>query len=411
MKKLSVVLVIVAAFVGGYGYGRWYGKAAPVSAAGGAPRKILYWQDPMHPQYKSDKPGIAPDCGMKLVPVYADAAPPDSGAPGTVDISPEKQQLIGVTYGTVEYEAMRDSIHAAARVTLDETRIAKVQAKLEGWIDHVFADFTGKAVREGDPLLTIYSPEALATQNEYLLAIKAQHTVHSNPLHEIQESTDNLVAAARKRLELWDIGSAQIDEVARTGEPIKNLSLYAPISGFVIDRNAYPKQHITPETVLYTVADLSTVWVIADVFEYEAANVRLNEPVSLTIASSPGRVFRGRVSYILPGVDPTTRTLKVRVQFDNPGFALKPDMFGDAEISTGGARKLVVPETAVLNSGDRQVVFVDRGEGRFEPHNVTIGAQSGGVIEILSGLKEGDRIVTSGNFLIDSESQLKAAAK
>jgi membrane fusion protein, copper/silver efflux system len=382
-----------------------------VAAAGAAPRKILYWQDPMHPQYKSDKPGIAPDCGMKLVPVYADAAPADSGAPGTVEISPEKQQLIGVTYGTAEYQAMRDSIHAAARVTLDETRIAKVQAKLEGWIDRVFADFTGKAVREGDPLLTIYSPEALATQNEYLLAIKAQHTVHSNPLHEIQESTDNLVAAARKRLELWDIGDIQIDEVARTGEPIKNLTLNAPISGFVIERNAFPKQHITPETVLYTVADLSTVWVIADVFEYEAANVRLNQGVSLTIASSPGRVFRGRVSYILPGVDPTTRTLKVRVQFDNPGFALKPDMFGDAEISTGGARKLVVPETAVLNSGDRQVVFVDRGEGRFEPHNVTIGAQSGGVIEIISGLKEGDRIVTSGNFLIDSESQLKAAAK
>jgi len=411
MKKLSVVLAIVAAFAGGYGYGRWYGKAAPVAAAGGAPRKILYWQDPMHPQYKSDKPGIAPDCGMKLVPVYADAAPADSGAPGTVEISAEKQQLIGVTYGTAEYESMRDSIHAAARVTLDETRIAKVQAKLEGWIDRVFADFTGKAVREGDPLLTVYSPEALATQNEYLLAIKAQHTVHSNPLHEIQESTDNLVAAARKRLELWDIGDAQIDEIARTGETIKNLSLYAPISGFVIDRNAYPKQHITPETVLYTVADLSTVWVIADVFEYEAANVRLNQAVSLTIASSPGRVFRGRVSYILPGVDPATRTLKVRVQFDNPGFALKPDMFGDAEISTGGARKLVVPETAVLNSGDRQVVFVDRGEGRFEPHTVTIGAQSGGVIEIISGLKEGDRIVTSGNFLIDSESQLKAAAK
>ena len=411
MKKLSVVLVIVAAFVGGYGYGRWYGKTAPVSAAGGAPRKILYWQDPMHPQYKSDKPGIAPDCGMKLVPIYADAPPADSGAPGTVEISAEKQQLIGVTYSTAEYEAMRDSIHAAARVTLDETRIAKVQAKLEGWIDRVFADFTGKAVREGDPLLTIYSPEALATQNEYLLALKAQRTVHSNPLHEIQESTENLVAAARKRLELWDIGDAQIDEVARTGEPIKYLTLNAPISGFVIERNAFPKQHITPETVLYKVADLSTVWVIADVFEYEAANVRLNQAVSLTIASSPGRVFRGHVSYILPGVDPTTRTLKLRVQFDNPGFALKPDMFGDAEISTGGARKLVVPETAVLNSGDRQVVFVDRGEGKLEPHNVTIGAQSGGLIEIISGLKQGDRIVTSGNFLIDSESQLKAAAK
>jgi RND family efflux transporter MFP subunit len=411
MKKLAIVLVIAAAFAGGYGYGRWYGKPTPGGAAGAVPRKILYWQDPMHPQYKSDKPGIAPDCGMKLVPVYADSAPAGEAAPGSVEVSAENQQLIGVTFSTAEYQTMRDSIRAAARVTLDETRIAKVQPRLEGWIDHVFADFTGKQVREGEPLLAIYSPEALATEQEFLLAMKAQRTVHSNPLHEIQESTDNLVAAARKRLELWDIGTAQIDEIARTGETIENLTLDSPMSGFIIERNAYPKQHVTPETVLYTLADLSSVWVIADVFEYEAAGVRLNQPASLTLASSPGRAFHGRVSYILPQVDPTTRTLKVRLQFDNPGIALKPHMYGEVEIMTGGARKLVVPETAVLNSGDRQVVFLDRGEGRFEPRKVTIGAQSGGVIEILSGLQAGDRIVTSGNFLIDSESQLKAAAK
>ena len=306
---------------------------------------------------------------------------------------------------------MRDTIHAAARVTLDETRIAKVQPKIEGWIDQVFVDFTGKSVHEGDPLLTIYSPEALATEQEYLLAIKAQRTVHDNPLHEIKESTDNMVAAARKRLELWDIPSPQIDEIARSGETVKNLTLDSPMSGFVMERNAYPKQHVTPETVLYTVADLSTVWVIADVFEYEAANVRLNQPASLTLEYLPGRVFRGRVSYILPQVDPTTRTLKVRLAFDNPGFALKPDMYGEVDLETGGMRKLVVPETAVLNSGDRQVVFLDRGNGRYEPRAVKIGAQTGGRIEILSGLQEGDRIVTSGNFLIDSESQLKMDAK
>jgi RND family efflux transporter MFP subunit len=411
MKQLTIVLVIAAAFVAGYGYGRWYGKPAPMAAAGGSPRKILYWVDPMHPQYKSDKPGIAPDCGMKLEPVYADSAPAETLAPGTVEITPEKQQLIGVEYGTAEYESMRDTIHAAARVTLDETRIAKVQPKIEGWIDQVFVDFTGKSVHEGDPLLTIYSPEALATEQEYLLAIKAQRTVHDNPLHEIKESTDNMVAAARKRLELWDIPSPQIDEIARSGETVKNLTLDSPMSGFVMERNAYPKQHVTPETVLYTVADLSTVWVIADVFEYEAANVRLNQPASLTLEYLPGRVFRGRVSYILPQVDPATRTLKVRLAFDNPGFALKPDMYGEVDLETGVMRKLVVPETAVLNSGDRQVVFLDRGNGRYEPRAVKIGAQTGGRIEILSGLQDGDRIVTSGNFLIDSESQLKMDAK
>jgi Cu(I)/Ag(I) efflux system membrane fusion protein len=409
MKKLMIVLVIAAAFAGGYGYGRWYGKTAP--STGKSERKILYWEDPMHPQYRSDKPGIAPDCGMKLVPVYADRAPAAAMPAGTVEISPEKQQLIGVAYGTAEYETMSDSIRAAARVTLDETRIAKVQPKLEGWIDQVFVDFTGKLVRKGDPLLTVYSPEVLATQSEYLLAIKAQHGMHDNPVHEMMESTDNLVAAAKKRLELWDISSRQIEEIGRTGETIKNLTLDSPIAGFVMERNAFPKQHVTPETVLYTVADLSTVWAIADVFEYEASNVRLNQSASLTLGYLPGRTFHGRVSNILPQVDPATRTLKVRIQFDNPGFALKPDMYGEVELQTGGRRKLVVPETAVLNSGDRQVVFLDRGDGHFEPRAVKIGAQTGGRIEILSGLKEGDRIVTSGNFLIDSESQLKAAAK
>jgi RND family efflux transporter MFP subunit len=411
MKKLVIVLAVAAAFVGGYGYGRWYGKAMPVAAAGGSPRKILYWVDPMHPQYKSDKPGIAPDCGMKLEPVYADAAPAETQAPGTVEISPEKQQLMGMSFSTAEYEGMSDTIRAAARVTLDETRVAKVQARLEGWIDQVFVDFTGKAVRQGEPMLTVYSPEALATQQEYLLAIKAQHSMHDNPVHEMSESTDNLVAAAKKRLELWDIGSREIDEIGRTGETIKNLPLVAPISGYVMERNAYAKQHVTPETVLYTLADLSSVWVVADVFEYEAGNVRVGQGAALTLSSLPGRVFHGRVSYVLPQMDPTTRTLKVRIQFENPGLALKPDMYGEVELQTGGARKLVVPDTAVLNSGERQVVFLDGGDGHFEPRNVKIGAQSDGRTEILSGLKEGDRVVTAGNFLIDSESQLKAGGK
>jgi len=410
VKKLAVVFLIAAAFAGGFVYARWFGKPTP---AGAPARKILYWVDPMHPQYKSDKPGIAPDCGMKLEPVYADAAPAAAAQalpPGAIQIAPEKQQLIGVAYGAAEYETVTDAIRAAARVTLDETRISKVQSRLEGWIDKVFADFTGRQVRQGDPLLTIYSPEALATEQEYLLALRAQRAMSSNPLHEMTESAGNLVAAARKRLELFDIGGRQLDEIARSGVAVESLTIEAPFSGFVMERNAYPKQHVTPDTVLYTVADLSTVWVVADVYEYESAAVRLNQPATLTLPAAPGRVFRGRVSYILPQVDPATRTLKVRLAFDNPGFALKPDMYGEVQLQTGGARRLVVPQSAVLNSGDRQVVFLDRGNGVFEPRDVKIGVQSGDRIEILSGLKPGERIVTSGNFLIDSESQLKAAA-
>jgi RND family efflux transporter MFP subunit len=404
MKKLAILFLIGVAYVGGYGYGRWYAK--PAAAA--TERKPLYWVDAMHPWYKSDKPGIAPDCGMKLVPVYAgEEKKTGTQPPGTVEIPPEKQQLMGVEYGAAEYEAASSSIRAAARVTLDETRMAKVQTKLEGWIDQVFADFTGKLVKKGDPLLSLYSPEAVATQQEFLLAAKAQRAMQDNPVHEMLGSTENLVAAAKKRLELWDISDAQIDEISRTGEALKNLTLYSPISGFVMERNAFPSQRVTPDTVLYTVADLSTVWVIADVFEYEAVNIRLNQPATLTLAYLPGRTFHGRVSYILPQVDPATRTLKVRVEVANPGYVLKPDMYGEVELQTGGARRLVVPQSAVLNSGDHQTVFVDRGNGYFEPRAVKIGEQLDGRIEILSGLKPGERIVISGNFLMDSESRLK----
>lgn len=416
MNKVLVVLLVGAAYAGGYGYSHWHEKAAAAGheqtgASAPAGRKLLYWVDPMHPWYKSDKPGTAPDCGMKLVPVYEGDPDPDAAKSpaGAVQIPPAKQQLIGVEYGIAEYENVSDSVRAAARVTMDETRIAKIQPKLEGWIDRVFADFTGKYVKAGDRLLTIYSPEALATQQEYLLAVKAQRMLRDNPVHEMAASTENLVASARKRLELWDITDDQIEQIAATGETIKNLTLQSPISGFILERNAYPKQRVTPETVLYTVADLSTVWVMADVFEYEAANVRLGQAATLTVDYLPGRVFRGRVSYILPQVDPNTRTLKVRIQFDNPGYLLKPDMYGQVELQTGGGRKLVVPQSAVLNSGERQTVFVDRGNGSFEPRTVQIGEQRGDRIEILSGLKPGERIVTSGNFLIDSESQLQAA--
>ena len=411
MKKFAILLLIAAAFAGGFGYGRWY--ARPGTAPG--ERKPVYWVDPMHPWYKSDKPGTAPDCGMKLVPVFAgEEARYERRAnklpEGTVQITPEKQKLIGVELATAQYENSTGSVRAVARVALNETKVAKVQSKLEGWIDQVFVDSTGKAVQQGEPLLTIYSPEALATQQDYLLAIRAQRDMHDNPVHEMLGSTENMVAAAKKRMELWDISDRQIAQIGSTGQPIKSLTLSAPISGFVMERNAFAKQRVMGDTVLYTLADLSTVWVMADVFEYEAAAIRVNQRATLTLAYLPGRTFRGRVSYILPQVDATTRTLKVRIEFENPGFVLKPEMYGEVEFQTGGARKLVVPRTAVLNSGDRQVVFVDGGNGNFEPRNVKLGTQMEGRTEILSGLKAGENVVVSGNFLMDSESQLKTAA-
>jgi membrane fusion protein, copper/silver efflux system len=365
----------------------------------------------MHPWYKSDKPGIAPDCNMALVPVYpgdeAKFRAEDSLPAGAVEVSPEKRQLIGVQYGTAEYETTAETIHAAARIALDETRVAKVQSKIEGWVDQVFANFTGKQVRKGEPLLTLYSPEALATQQEYLLALKARGVMQGSPMPGMDGAS--LVETARRRLELWDIAAPQIDEITRTGKPLQNLTLYAPISGYVMERNAFPRQRVNQDAVLYTLADLSRVWALADVFEYEAAAVRVGQPATLTVAYLPGRAFHGKVSYILPQVDPATRTLKVRVEFENPDLSLKPEMYGDVELRTAAARRLVAPQTAVLNSGDRQTVYVDLGNGYFEPRAVRVGRQAGGRVEILSGLKAGERIATSGNFLLDSESQLKAA--
>lgn len=413
MKRVVVVLLIAAAWAAGFGYGRWYAK--PQKAAKSAEKQVLYWVDPMHPWYKSDRPGIAPDCNMKLEPVYEGEAgkyeqKSENLPAGTVRVTPEKQQLIGVEFGTVEYTNSTDSIRAVAKVALDETKIAKVQTRIEGWVDEVFVNFTGKHIEKGAPLLSLYSPEALATQQELLLAVKAQHLQHESPVHAMMASTDGLLASAKKRLQLWDISEEQIDRIASTGQPIKTLTIYSPISGYVMERNAFPKQRVTPDMMLYTVADLSTVWVIADVFEYEAANVRLGQTATFTLSYMPGKVFHGRVSYILPQVDPATRTLKVRIALDNPGNVLKQEMYGDVELKTGGSRKLTVPQSAVLNSGQRQVVFVDLGQGKFEPRAVKAGAQIGDRIEILSGLTAGDRIVTSGNFLLDSESQLKMAA-
>ncbi len=417
LRWIPILLLMAAAYLAVHGYGRWYARKEPPQAS---ERRILYYVDPMHPAYKSDKPGIAPDCGMKLVPVYAEPDPAKTdhsvhGAaekpPGTVQISPEKQQLIGVRYGTVEYASGARSIRAAGKVAYDETRLAHVHSKVEGWIENVFVDFTGKLVEKGQPLLTIYSPELLATQQEFLLALKARDVMKQSTMASAMAHTESLLDATRKRLELWDLTEAQIDEIARRQQPAKNITLYAPISGYVLVRNAFPRQRIMPDTDLYTVVDLSKIWVIADVFEYEAPFVRVGQPAVVSLAYDARKTVRGTVSYIQPLVDPTTRTLKVRIELDNPGLALKPDMFADVELRIPSPQRLSVPAEAVLDSGRIKTVFVDRGEGYLEPRQVETGERFGDRIEILKGLKAGQRIVTSGTFLIDSESQLKAAAE
>ena len=420
IRAIALLAVIAGAFTGGYVYKAIKAGAGPTATQ--STRKVLYWVDPMHPWYKSDKPGVAPDCGMKLEPVYADGGTPSADRAadstqdlstmpvGTVQITPQKQQLIGVKYGEVERSVGSRMIRAVGKVAFDETRIQHVHTKIEGWIDQVFVDYTGQLVTKGQPLMTIYSPDMLASQRELLLAAKVKDTMKNNPLPAAFDQSESLLQAARRRLELWDLSEAQIDQVLQTGQPIKNVTLYSPIAGYVTDRKAFPQLKIMPDTDLYTIVDLSRVWVMADVFEYEAPNIHVGERARVTLQAMPGRTITARINYIQPQVDPMTRTLKVRLDMENPDLILKPDMYANVEFQVNLPMQLAVPADAVLDAGERKTVFVDRGNGFFEPRQVKVGERTGDRIQILSGLSGGERIVTSGNFLIDSESQMKAAA-
>jgi len=373
-------------------------------------KKILYWVDPMHPVYKSDKPGIAPDCGMQLVPVYAEEGGTGEAPPkGSTMITPAKQQIIGVTYGVVSVEPLTRTIRTVGRITYDETKIVKINPKIEGWIEKVYVDFTGKLVKKGQPLISIYSPELVSTQQEYLLALKSKEYLSKSPFPEIANSSNSLLQSTKKRLEFWDIREDEIREIEKRGEPVKTMTLYAPSSGFVLTRNAFERQRVMPESELYTIADLSRVWVLADIYEYEIPMIKLGQTATILLSYYPGETFSGKVTYIYPQLDNITRTLKVRLEFSNPDFKLKPDMYANVGFQIDYGKQISVPEEAVLDSGNEQIVFVAREEGLFEPRKVSLGAKVDKRFIILSGLVPGEKIVTSGNFLIDSESRLKSA--
>ncbi len=370
-------------------------------------RKILYYQDPMHPWYKSDKPGVAPDCGMKLVPVYADEQPGQTSAPGALHLSPEKQQLIGIQTAAVEERNLVRTIRATARLNYDETKVAHVHSKVEGWIGRIFVNYTGQLIQKGQPLFTIYSPDLLATQEEYLLALKGRQTLASSPIEGVSSGSEALLRAARRRLELWDMTDAQIKALEERGEPQKEITVYSTVSGFVVDRKAYENVRVTADLDLYTIADLSTIWAEADVFEYEASLVSTGQRAVMTLPALPNAGFAARISYIYPQLNSDTRTLRVRLDLENPKFLLKPGMYSDVEIKIGLGRSLVVPPDAVLDSGTRQIVFLDRGNGSFEPREVALGDRGDDYAVITRGLRRGDRVVTRANFLLDSESSLR----
>ncbi len=330
-------------------------------------------------------------------------------APGTVMVSPDKQQLIGVRSAVVERRPLKHVIRTVGTITYDETKLTRVHSKIEGWVEKLYVNYTGKLIEKGQPLFTIYSPDLLATQQEYLLAIKAQERLAASSLPEVRSGAVSLVEASKKRLALWDISEKQIRDLAERGEPQKTLTLYTPHSGFVIKKDIYEGMKVMPDRELYAIADLSTVWMNVDIYEYEIPLIKVGQQATLSLSYYPGQVFNGKVTYLYPYLDEKTRTLKARLEFPNPGFKLKPDMYVNAEIKIDAGRQLAVPEEAVLDSGMRKIVFLDKGSGHFEPKEVKLGAKMDSYYQILSGLKEGEKIAASSAFLLDSESRLKEA--
>ena len=330
-------------------------------------------------------------------------------APGMVMVSPEKQQLTGVRIATVERRPMVRTVRTVGTITYDETKVTHIHSKIEGWIDKLYVNYTGKLVEKGQPLFTIYSPDLLATQQEYLLAVKARERFSTSSIPEVRSGGDSLVEASKGRLALWDISENQIRELEERGEVQRTLTLYAPHSGFVVKKDANQGMRIMPEKELYTIADISTVWVNVDIYESEIPFIRLGQTAIVNLSYDPSSTINGKVSFIYPYVDEKTRTAKARLDVPNPGFKLKPDMYVNAEIKIDGGRHLAVPEEAVLDSGLRKVVFIEKGNGHFVPKEVKLGAKLDGFYQIISGLDEGQKIAASSAFLLDSESRLAEA--
>jgi len=408
-KRISGLLFLTLAFLAGYGYGRWYGKVSTVSAK--TAERPLYYRCPMHPSYRSDKPGAAPCCNMALEPVYANDAPPAS-ANNAIHVTPGQEQLIGVQYGLVEDALVSRIIRASGRVSVDETRMARIQSKLEGYIDHVYVGAPGERVTQGQPLLSIFNRRAYSMAQMQFLQAAMDSTGMTLPATDPARPNEKRLAAAealrstRQQLEMMGFSPDQIEAVARAQQPLYSVPVHAPISGVILELNAAVNQKLGMDPLL-VIADLSVVWVKANFASVDAAAIHPGLAATLVVPDHPQKVFQGAVQTILPELDPATRTTRVRIQFDNAAGLLKPEMYGEVELRSPGVKKLTVPEQAVLEKGRTQAVFVDLGGGYLEPKEVKIGQRFGDRVEIVQGLKAGQRIVTSGNFLLDSESQMR----
>jgi RND family efflux transporter MFP subunit len=327
-----------------------------------------------------------------------------------VQLTPERMQSIGVRTGTVEYKQLHDEIRANGTVDINERLLSYVQVRFPGYIRRVFANATYQYVKKGEPLFTIYSPDLVATQQEYLLARQNQKAMSASTVDGVAAGAAALSSAAEQRLQQWDIPESEIAKLKETGKPVTDLTINSPVEGYITERNALPNVYAEPSTKLYTVADLSRVWVYAQIFQDDIGRIRPGDTAQITVDSYAGRTFSGQIEEILPQVDMATRTVRVRLVMSNTGLKFKPGMFVNVDLKTSLGRQLVVPASAVFQSGTRQLVFLNHGNGSLEPKEITIGPRVGDDFVVLKGLKAHESIVTSAGFLIDSESQLQAAA-
>lgn len=403
-SALTFVALGLAAGIGGTLLLRPAPKPA-VQAAVAAPKKTMY-QCPMHPQIIQDHPGDCPLCGMALVPMDGEAAAGGIEGQAAVTIDLQRQQLIGLRTAVVAEGPVGGELRTTARIAVDETRVRKVTLKVEGYVERLFVDFVGKPVAKGQPLLTLYSPEFVSAQQELLLALRTQKALAPGAL---SRSGVDLVEASRRRLRLWDVPQETLDRLEQTGEVQRSLTLRSPLSGVVTVKNVVEGARVTPADTPFEITDLGTVWAIADVYEQELAQVAPGNPAQLSLPALPGRVIQGRVAFVDPMLDPKTRTARVRLAFPNPKGDLRPELLGEAVIQGRSRKGLLAPLDAVLDAGTRKVVFLSRGEGRFEPREVTTGRTVGDQVEVTSGVEAGEAVVTGAAFLVDSESRLKAA--
>ena len=345
-------------------------------------------------------------------------APPEHGSDGEharsavtrgdVTIDPQRQQLIGVRLAPVTREQMAAVVRTTGVVRYDETRQADVNVKLDGWIRELFVDYTGQFIQKGQPLFTLYSPDLLTAQNEYLLALKTRDQLQQSTIADAREYAGRVVDAARQRLALWDLPAEEIAGVEQSRQARDAITFRSPASGYVLEKTVVKGIHVTPGQTLYKVADLSVVWVEADVYEQEMAAMRVGQQATVTLDAYPGESFEGRAIYIYPFVQENTRTVKVRFQFANARLRLKPGMYANVELHGGGGMALTVPTNAVLDSGTDHIVFVAQGEGSFTPRSVKIGRRLSDRVEVVDGVKEGEQVATGATFFLDSESQLRA---